>query len=90
MKTYQVILDPIKMEQYGVRISEVIDIIQKSNNNVSGRVVDMGEREIAVQGIGFFENIHEIANTVIKIRDDSISVRIADIGDVREGGMFRR
>lgn len=90
MKTYQVILDPIKLEQYGVWISEIISILQKSSNNVSGRVVDTGKREIAVQGLGFFENIHDIANTVIRLRDDSIALRIADIGDVREWWMFRR
>ncbi|MCB9798552.1 efflux RND transporter permease subunit [Candidatus Nomurabacteria bacterium] len=90
VRTYQVVLDPIKLDQYGVRIQDVITSIKMGNNNVSGKVVDTGEREIAIQGIGFFEKVEDIASMVIKIKDDGTALTVQDIGDVRESGAFRR
>jgi len=90
VKTYQVVLDPIKLDQYSLKIQDVISQIQMGNNNVSGKVVDTGEREISVQGIGFFQNKQDIASLVVKVKGDGTALTIEDIGDVRESGSFRR
>ena len=89
-KVYQVIVDPQKLQQYGVRISQVMDAVAKANNNVSGKVVDTGGREVSIQGIGFFENTEDIARTVIGMKAGGIPLTISDIGDVRVSGLFRR
>jgi len=90
IKTYQVVLDPIKLDQYALKIQDVILQIQMGNNNVSGKVVDTGDREISIQGIGFFEKKQDIASLVIKVKEDGTALTIEDIGDVRESGAFRR
>lgn len=90
VKTYEVILDPQKLQQFNLRITQVMDAIRMANNNVSGKVIDTGSREVAIQGIGFFEQTNEIANTVISRRADGIALTVNDIGEVRESGKFRR
>ncbi len=90
VKTYQVILDPIKLQQFGISIAQVIDAVKKGNNNVSGKVIDTGGREVAIQGLGFFEGTDDIAQTVIRTRADGIPLTINDIGEVRISGRFRR
>lgn len=89
-KTYEVILDPQKLQQFNLRITQVMNAIAMANNNVSGKVIDTGGREVAIQGIGFFENIDEIANTVVGKHVNGMPLTVTDIGEVRESGMFRR
>jgi len=90
VKSYQVILDPKKLIQYGVGIMEVMESLKVANNNVSGKVVDMGGREVAIQGIGFFQGTSDIANTVIGVKADGIPLTVEDVGEVRISGLFRR
>ncbi|MDA0376600.1 MAG: CusA/CzcA family heavy metal efflux RND transporter [bacterium] len=90
VKTYQVTVDPQKLQQFNVTITQVMDAVRMANNNVSGKVVDTGGREVAIQGIGFFENTEDIANTVIGMKADRMPLTITDIGEVRVSGLFRR
>lgn len=90
VKTYEVTVDPQKLQQFNVTITQVMDAVRMANNNVSGKVVDTGGREVAIQGIGFFENTEDIANTVIGMKADRMPLTITDIGEVRVSGLFRR
>ena len=90
VKQYQVILDPIKLEQYSLRLSPVLKAISSGNDNVSGNVVDTGNREIAIQGIGFFQNTEDIANIVVGKKQDGKPLLVSDIGIVRLSGAPRR
>ncbi|MCF7844579.1 MAG: CusA/CzcA family heavy metal efflux RND transporter [Kiritimatiellales bacterium] len=89
-KVYQAILDPIKLQQFGISISQVMDAIKMANNNVSGQVVDTGGREVAIQGIGFFQGPDDIAQLVVGNRSDGMPLTITDLGEVRTSGLFRR
>ena len=90
VKTYQVVLDPIKLAQFKVKIQDITSAIKMSNNNVSGKVVDTGNSEIAVQALGFFEDPKDIGHMLIGNRADGLPLTINDIGEVRESGMLRR
>lgn len=90
VKTYQVVLDPIKLDQHAVKIDQVVQAIKMANNNVSGKVLEYGEREIAIQGIGFFEKTDEIGKVVLGKRADGTPLTLNDVGSVRIGGAFRR
>jgi Cu(I)/Ag(I) efflux system membrane protein CusA/SilA len=90
VKTYQVILDPQKLQQFGVSIKHVMDAVKMGNNNVSGKVIDTGNREVAIQGLGFFESTSDISSTVIGMRGDGVPLTITDVGEVRLSGKFRR
>ncbi|PIR52806.1 CusA/CzcA family heavy metal efflux RND transporter [Candidatus Peregrinibacteria bacterium CG10_big_fil_rev_8_21_14_0_10_49_10] len=90
VKTYQGVLDPLKLQQYNLRIMQVMDAIMQGNNNVSGKVVDTGGREVAIQGLGFFQSPDDIAHITVGMRQDGMPLTITDIGEVRTSGMFRR
>ena len=90
VRSFQVKLDPIKLSQYGVGIMDVMDALRDGNNNVSGTVVDAGDREIAVQGIGFFRAPEEVGRLVIGRRPDGIPLTVDDVGSVRASGLLRR
>lgn len=90
MKTYQVVIEPLKLHQYGLSLMDVMNAIAMGNNNVSGQVIEAGDREVAIQGIGFFETTADIGNIVLGKTNDNIPLTVADVAQVRISGMPRR
>ncbi len=90
VKTYQVTIDPIKLAQYNVSLQMVSERIAVANNNVSGRVIDTGDNEIAIQGSGFFASPQDIALLVIGKKADGAPLLLEDVSEVRVAGEFRR
>lgn len=89
-KTYQIQPDPIKLAQYDISLMDIIEKVQKSNGNVSGKVVTTGEREVAIQGFGFFKSTDAIKQLVIGKRADGLPLQLSDLAIVRESGAYRR
>lgn len=90
IKTFQVVIDPAKLEQFGIPLAQVLSAVKNGNNNVSGEVIDAGNREIAIQGVGFFENPQDIESLVVGKKADGLPIVVTDIGFVRESAMSRR
>lgn len=89
-KQYQVVIDPIKIDDFNLNLMSVVQVIQASNNNVSGRVLEYGEREISVQGIGFFDSEEALKDLVIGKKPDGTPLLLSEIGTVRVSGTSRR
>jgi len=89
-KTYQIVIDPVKLNQFNLSISSIINEITQSNNNVSGKVIKSGDNEIAVQAIGFFETNEDIASLTLGKKSDGLPLVLSDIAQVRESGKLRR
>ena len=90
VKTFQVVVDPSKLEQFHISLTQVLSAVKNGNNNVSGEVLDAGNREIAIQGVGFFENPQDIEGLVVGKKEDGLPIIVTDIGFVRESAMSRR
>lgn len=90
VKSYQVALDPVKLAQYGVSISQVMQAIREGNNNVSGKVIDLGDEEVAIEGVGFFTSLESLDNLTLRTGHDGEIVKISDIGRTRLSGNVRR
>ena len=89
-KQYQVILDPIKLDDFNLNLMAVVNTIKASNNNVSGRVLEYGEREISVQGLGFFDSEEALKDLVLGKKANGSSLLLSEIGTVRVSGASRR
>ncbi|MEX2150147.1 MAG: CusA/CzcA family heavy metal efflux RND transporter [Steroidobacteraceae bacterium] len=66
VKTYQVTVDPQKLQAYGIPLRQVSDVIRTSNQDVGGRVVEMAETEYIVRGRGYLKGIGDLEKVVIK------------------------
>jgi Cu(I)/Ag(I) efflux system membrane protein CusA/SilA len=62
VKQYQVILDPNKLLAFNIPLQKVRMAIQRSNNDVGGRLVEMGETEFMVRGLGYIKSVADIKN----------------------------
>jgi Cu(I)/Ag(I) efflux system membrane protein CusA/SilA len=66
VKTYQVTVDPQKLQAYGIPLRQVSDVIRMSNQDVGGRVVEMAETEYIIRGRGYLKGTGDLERLVIK------------------------
>jgi Cu(I)/Ag(I) efflux system membrane protein CusA/SilA len=81
VKTYQVTVEPRKLQAYGIPLSQVAAVIRASNRDVGGRVIEMAETEYVVRGRGYLRGIADIENLVLKA-EQGTPVLIRDVARV--------
>jgi Cu(I)/Ag(I) efflux system membrane protein CusA/SilA len=60
VKQYQVVVDPNKLRAYNIPIQKIRMAIKRSNSDVGGRLVEMGETEFMVRGLGYIKSIEDL------------------------------
>lgn len=90
VKQYQVDVDPDKLLAYEIPLSKVKMAIKRSNNDVGGRLVEMGETEFMVRGKGYIQSIADIENIPIGTDGNGTPVLIKNIAHVHLGPDLRR
>ena len=91
VREYQVNVDPNKLLGYKVPINTVVDAIQKGNNDVGARLVEMTGREYMVRGRGYIKSLSDIENIVVMTNAQTgTPVLVRDIATVTYGPEMRR
>ncbi len=88
-KQYQVVVDPQRLAAYGVTIHDVRTALQRSNRDVGGRLLELGEREYVVRGKGYLRGVDDIRNVVLRA-EAGTPVTVGQVADVRLGPEIRR
>src|SRR3990167_857389 len=81
VKQYQVVLDPRKLQAYGISPARITQVIRDSNRDVGGRVVEMTETEYMVRGKGYLRGIGDLETLVVKA-DRGTPVLLRDVARV--------
>ena len=89
VKQYQVVLDPRKLQAYGIPLSRITQVIRDSNRDVGGRVVEMSETEYMVRGKGYLRGIGDLETLVLK-SERGTPVLLRDVAHVELGPDERR
>ncbi len=90
VKQYQVEVDPNKLLAYNVPLSRVRTALRRSNSDVGGRLIEMGETEFMVRGLGYIQSIEDVENTPVGVDENGTPVLIRNIADVHLGPELRR
>ncbi len=80
----QVYVDPVRLAERGIRLSDVRAAIRERNQDVSGGDLDSGKRRYLLRTIGRFEDVSELEDLVIAERDGTF-VRLRDVGHAELG-----
>ena len=84
VKQYQVLVNPDRLNAYGVTLLDVLHAAEGANVNASGGVyMDRGQ-EYVIRGIGRAQNVADIGSTVVAVRNGT-PVLVRDVADVRVG-----
>ncbi|MBP2311808.1 efflux RND transporter permease subunit [Azospirillum soli] len=89
VQQYQVVVDPQKLQAYGVPLTKVAQAIRTSNQDVGGRVVEMAETEYVVRGRGYLRGTTDIEEIVLKV-DRGTPILLRDVARVELGPDERR
>ena len=90
VKQYIIEVDPNKLAAYGMSIQMVEMAIMRSNNDVGGSVLEMGETEFMVRGLGYIQSIEDIKKIALHADMNGTPVLVQDVARVSIGPEMRR
>ena len=90
VRQYQVEVDPVKLRAYGVSLARIKKAIKRSNNDVGGRLVEMGEREYMVRGLGYVKDVQDLEKVTLGMGPGGTPILLRDVANVTIGPEIRR
>ena len=90
VKQYQVEVEPALLSRYNIPLSMVKRAIQRSNNDVGGRLVEMSETEYMVRGLGYIRTLKDLEEIAVRTTDHGTPIRLGDIARIQLGPELRR
>ena len=90
VKQYQVVVDPTKLLAFDIPLQKVRMAIARSNNDVGGRVLEMGETEFMVRGLGYIKGVKDLENVPLGLGPGGTPVLLRNVAEVRVGPELRR
>jgi Cu(I)/Ag(I) efflux system membrane protein CusA/SilA len=88
-KQYQVTVDPQALLARNVPIGKVVEAIRRGNNDVGGRLVEMGGAEYMVRGRGYARSVADLESIVVG-GGNGVPVLVRDVARVTLGADIRR
>jgi Cu(I)/Ag(I) efflux system membrane protein CusA/SilA len=91
VKQYQVVLDPGRMRVHELSLPVIRKMIIDANQEVSGSVIEMGEREYLIRGKGYIKNLEDLRRIpYVSRREAGAALLLQDIAEIRTGPQMRR
>jgi len=90
VKQYQINLDPIRLQAYGITINRVVEAVRGSNIEVGGRLIEFGGTEYMIRGRGYAQSTQDFEGIVLKANESGTPIRVKDVGHVTLGPDIRR
>jgi Cu(I)/Ag(I) efflux system membrane protein CusA/SilA len=90
VKQYQVIVDPNKLAAFKIPLQKVKMAIQRSNREVGGKLVEMGETEFMVRGLGYIENAEDLKNIPLDVDTRGVPIFLRNVAIIKIGPELRR
>jgi Cu(I)/Ag(I) efflux system membrane protein CusA/SilA len=90
VRQYQITVEPDKLRAYHVSLQQIRQAVQRSNNDVGGRVIEMAESEFMVRGEGYIRNVDDIRNVALGVDGTGTPILLRDVASVQTGPELRR
>ena len=74
-------LDKPKLDAYGLTQNQIVNILQGENVNLSGGFITEGTEEFSLRTVGEYQNLEEIGNTVITVKNGA-PIYLKDIAKI--------
>ena len=78
----EIIIDPVKVESYGLSPAEAIANVKNSNKLVAAGAQDTGRGSFTLKVPGLIHSVYEIMDLPVTVDGDAV-IRLGDIGEVR-------
>ncbi len=89
VRQYQIVVDPDRLRQYDLSLTEVMGAVEQNNLNVGASFLEVAREEYIVRSVGLAESLDDIRAITVVTRGGT-PVRISDLAEVRIGPEVRR
>ncbi len=90
VKQYQVVIDPNKLLAYNIPLQKVKMAVRRSNNDVGGKLVEMGETEFMVRGLGYIKSKEDLNNIPLGVGKRGTPILLRNVATIKIGPELRR
>lgn len=90
VKQYQVEVKPDALLAYNIPLSKVKQAIQRSNNDVGGRLVEMGETEYMVRAAGYIKSLRDLEVIPLGVDANGTPIYLKQLANIHLGPELRR
>lgn len=87
-RQYQVIVDPYRLDRYGLTLRQVFDAIGRNNESFSGGFIEHRSERYTVRGTGLVANEADLQRIVVTATN-GVPVLVSDVADVHVAPMAR-
>jgi Cu/Ag efflux pump CusA len=89
VRQVHVTLQPERLMALGLGAEQVLESLRKAADTTSGGIYVAGSQEYLIRGVGRFDSLERMGETVVAERD-GVPIRVADIATVAFGDELRR
>ncbi len=89
VREYQIDVDPDAMRAHRVTLDDVSRAVRSSNLDVGARSIEINNVEYLIRGVGFVQNLSDIADSVVAV-NDNVPILVSHVAEVTMGPAARR
>ena len=89
--TYQIVIEPLRLMQYGLTLSQVKSAVEQANLEVGGSVLEMAEAEYMVRSRGYIQSLKDLSKVPLGLMSDQgTPLLLEHVATMRMGPQMRR
>lgn len=89
LKQYEVAINPDRLRSMNLTLNDIIDALDKNNENTGGAYIDKKPNAYFIRGIGLATTLEDIQKIVVKTNAQGIPILIRDVAVVQFGSAPR-
>ncbi len=89
VKQYQVLLDPTRLQAFGVTAEQIVEAVRGANQDVGARTLEVAGSDYAIRGLGYFRGVQDISDVAVGSGSGGRPVRVGDVAQVTLGPDLR-
>ncbi len=90
VRQYQVEVDPNRLAAYGLTLSHIRRAIERSNNDIGGRLLEQAETEFMVRSRGYVSSINDLEQVALGASESGTPILLRNVATVSLGPELRR
>ncbi|PKA13254.1 CusA/CzcA family heavy metal efflux RND transporter [Leptospira meyeri] len=89
-KQYQIQIDPLKLQIFGIDMDRVIDTVRKSNDDIGARLLEIGGAEYMIRVRGYVQSKEDIEQISLGANSIGTPVYLSQVATIVDGPDLRR
>lgn len=89
-KQYQIQIDPLKLQIFGIDMDRVIDTVRKSNDDIGARLLEIGGAEYMIRVRGYVQSKEDIEQISLGANSLGTPIYLSQVAKIVDGPDLRR